>query len=182
MTPIPALVVRVLDLAAGIFFRRPRYISQKRATARHLPGGDLMESKFDRRSFLRVAGTSLSIGALYSVFAPLAHGAGNEVLTRTMAELQRRGACTVFVHPIERHPRWFQWTARSARHPGVRKRRRNYQQAQAAARAGNHHRRPDPRRRLSRRARQALQAVQADRGQDSRRASQGRAGRERRGA
>src|SRR5271165_5182422 len=46
-----------------------------------------MESKLDRRTFLRVAGTSLSIGALYSVFAPLAHGAGNEVLTRTMAEL-----------------------------------------------------------------------------------------------
>ncbi|MGO9452017.1 MAG: metallophosphoesterase family protein [Candidatus Binataceae bacterium] len=46
-----------------------------------------MESKFDRRSFLRVAGTSLSIGALYSVFAPLAHGAGGEILTRTLAEL-----------------------------------------------------------------------------------------------
>ena len=46
-----------------------------------------MESKLDRRSFLRVAGTSLSIGALYSVFAPLAHGAGKEVLTRTMAQL-----------------------------------------------------------------------------------------------
>jgi hypothetical protein len=46
-----------------------------------------MGSKYDRRTFLRVAGTSLSIGALYSVFAPLAHGAGNEVLTRTMAQL-----------------------------------------------------------------------------------------------
>ena len=46
-----------------------------------------MEGKFDRRTFLRVAGTSLSIGALYSVFAPLAHGAGKEVLTRTMAQL-----------------------------------------------------------------------------------------------
>jgi hypothetical protein len=46
-----------------------------------------MESKFDRRTFLRVAGTSLSIGALYSVFAPLAHGAGKEVLTRSLAEL-----------------------------------------------------------------------------------------------
>jgi hypothetical protein len=47
----------------------------------------LVESKLDRRSFLRVAGTSLSIGALYSVFAPLARGAGNELLTRTMAQL-----------------------------------------------------------------------------------------------
>ena len=46
-----------------------------------------MEGKFDRRTFLRVAGTSLSIGALYSVFAPLAHGAGEQVLTRTLAEL-----------------------------------------------------------------------------------------------
>ncbi len=46
-----------------------------------------MESKYDRRTFLRVAGTSLSIGALYSVFAPLAHGAGKELFTRTMAEL-----------------------------------------------------------------------------------------------
>ena len=46
-----------------------------------------MESKIDRRSFLRVAGASLSIGALYSVFAPLAHGAEGEVLTRSMAVL-----------------------------------------------------------------------------------------------
>jgi predicted phosphodiesterase len=46
-----------------------------------------MESKYDRRTFLRVAGASLSIGALYSVFAPLAHGAGKELFTRTMAEL-----------------------------------------------------------------------------------------------
>jgi 3',5'-cyclic AMP phosphodiesterase CpdA len=46
-----------------------------------------MEGKFDRRSFLRIAGTSLSIGALYSVFAPLAHGAGEQVLTHTLAQL-----------------------------------------------------------------------------------------------
>jgi 3',5'-cyclic AMP phosphodiesterase CpdA len=46
-----------------------------------------MEGKLDRRSFLRVAGTSLSIGALYSVFAPLAHGAGDELITRTLAQL-----------------------------------------------------------------------------------------------
>jgi hypothetical protein len=46
-----------------------------------------MESKYDRRTFLRVAGTSLSIGALYSVFAPLAHGAAKEALTRTLADL-----------------------------------------------------------------------------------------------
>ena len=30
-----------------------------------------MENKFDRRSFLRVTGTALSIGALYSVFPAL---------------------------------------------------------------------------------------------------------------
>jgi 3',5'-cyclic AMP phosphodiesterase CpdA len=47
----------------------------------------LVENKFDRRSLLRVAGTSLSIGALYSVFPQLAHGAGSEVLTRTLAQL-----------------------------------------------------------------------------------------------
>ena len=46
-----------------------------------------MESKYDRRSFLRVAGTSLSIGALYSVFAPLASRAASELNTRTLAEL-----------------------------------------------------------------------------------------------
>jgi 3',5'-cyclic AMP phosphodiesterase CpdA len=46
-----------------------------------------MESKLDRRSFLRIAGTSLSIGALHSVFAPLAHGAGGEVLSRTLAQV-----------------------------------------------------------------------------------------------
>ena len=41
----------------------------------------------DRRSFLRVAGTSLSIGALYSVFPTLARGAEADVVTRTLAEL-----------------------------------------------------------------------------------------------
>src|SRR5690348_6264380 len=46
-----------------------------------------MKRSMDRRSFLRISGTSLSIGALYSAFAPLAHGAGNQLLTRTLAEL-----------------------------------------------------------------------------------------------
>ncbi len=45
-----------------------------------------MATGFDRRSFLRVAGTSLSIGALYSAFAPLAHG-GDQMLARTLGEL-----------------------------------------------------------------------------------------------
>jgi len=59
-----------------------------------LAGGDLVESKilnpgkkFDRRSFLRIAGTSLSIGAVYSVFAPLAHSAESGVISRTLADL-----------------------------------------------------------------------------------------------
>jgi predicted phosphodiesterase len=46
-----------------------------------------MRNRLDRRSFLRLAGTSFSIGALYSAFAPLAHGAGNEIITRTFADL-----------------------------------------------------------------------------------------------
>ena len=46
-----------------------------------------MRNKVDRRSFLRVAGASLSIGALYSVFAPLAHGAGAEFVSRTLGEI-----------------------------------------------------------------------------------------------
>jgi len=46
-----------------------------------------MESKFDRRSFLRVTGTALSIGALYSVFPALTRKAGAEGLSRTLAEL-----------------------------------------------------------------------------------------------
>lgn len=46
-----------------------------------------MDNKFDRRSFLRIAGTSLSIGALYSVFATFARSAETEVITRTLAEL-----------------------------------------------------------------------------------------------
>jgi predicted phosphodiesterase len=46
-----------------------------------------MAREFDCRSFLRIAGASFSIGALYGVVAPLAHGAGNEMLTRTLAEL-----------------------------------------------------------------------------------------------
>jgi predicted phosphodiesterase len=47
----------------------------------------LMKDKFDRRSFLRIAGTSLSIGALYSVFPALTRVAGAEGITRTLAEL-----------------------------------------------------------------------------------------------
>src|SRR5262245_12642381 len=50
-------------------------------------GGDMVRNPLDRRSFLRIAGTSLSIGALYSAFAPLAHGACGAILTRTLAEL-----------------------------------------------------------------------------------------------
>ena len=46
-----------------------------------------LENKFDRRSFLRVAGTSLSIGALYSVFPALTRSAGAQNIVRTLAEL-----------------------------------------------------------------------------------------------
>lgn len=46
-----------------------------------------METKFDRRSFLRVTGTALGIGALYSVFPALRSSAGAEGITRTLAEL-----------------------------------------------------------------------------------------------
>jgi predicted phosphodiesterase len=47
----------------------------------------LMKAKFDRRSFLRVAGTSFGIGALYSVFPALTRSAGAEGIVRTLAEL-----------------------------------------------------------------------------------------------
>ena len=43
--------------------------------------------KLDRRSFLRVTGTTLSIGALYSVFPALAHTDEGGPLMRTLAEL-----------------------------------------------------------------------------------------------
>jgi predicted phosphodiesterase len=46
-----------------------------------------LENKFDRRSFLRVAGTSLSIGALYSVFPMLTRSASAQNAVRTLAEL-----------------------------------------------------------------------------------------------
>ncbi len=46
-----------------------------------------MRNKLDRRSFLRIAGTSLSIGALYNAFARLAHGASGEIVTRTLSDL-----------------------------------------------------------------------------------------------
>jgi predicted phosphodiesterase len=46
-----------------------------------------MENKFDRRSFLRVTGTALSIGALYSVFPALTPDAGAEGMLRTLADL-----------------------------------------------------------------------------------------------
>src|ERR1700723_1218567 len=46
-----------------------------------------METKFDRRSFLRVTGTALSIGAIYSVFPALTKSARAEGITRTLADL-----------------------------------------------------------------------------------------------
>src|SRR5271156_6806513 len=46
-----------------------------------------MESKFDRRSFLRIAGTSLSIGALYSVFPALTRSANAQGIVHTLADL-----------------------------------------------------------------------------------------------
>ena len=46
-----------------------------------------MKTRLDRRSFLRIAGTSLSIGALYSVFPALTRGARAEAMTRTLADL-----------------------------------------------------------------------------------------------
>src|ERR1700720_2291968 len=46
-----------------------------------------METKLDRRSFLRVTGTALGIGALYSVFPALTRSVGAEEITRSLAEL-----------------------------------------------------------------------------------------------
>jgi 3',5'-cyclic AMP phosphodiesterase CpdA len=46
-----------------------------------------LENKLDRRSFLRIAGTSLGIGALYSVFPALAQGDASAGITRTLAQL-----------------------------------------------------------------------------------------------
>src|SRR6201981_1399040 len=46
-----------------------------------------MEAKFDRRSFLRVTGSALGIGALYSVFPALTRSAGAQGVVRTLAEL-----------------------------------------------------------------------------------------------
>src|SRR3984893_18100258 len=46
-----------------------------------------MKAKFDRRSFLRIAGTTFGIGALYSVFPALTRSAGAEGIVRTLAEL-----------------------------------------------------------------------------------------------
>lgn len=47
----------------------------------------MLKRKLNRRSFLRVAGTSLGIGAVYSVLPSLARGEGTDGLTRTLAQL-----------------------------------------------------------------------------------------------
>jgi hypothetical protein len=46
-----------------------------------------MENKIDRRSFLRITGTALSIGALYSVFPAFTRRAETAGMARTLAEL-----------------------------------------------------------------------------------------------
>ena len=68
---------------AGIFSHPPSLACE----SAHQREVILMENKFDRRSFLRVTGTALSIGALYSVFPALTRNAGAEGIVRTLAEL-----------------------------------------------------------------------------------------------
>jgi 3',5'-cyclic AMP phosphodiesterase CpdA len=46
-----------------------------------------MKATYDRRSFLRVAGTSFGIGALYSVFPGLTHSARAAEIVRSLADL-----------------------------------------------------------------------------------------------
>jgi len=46
-----------------------------------------MKARYDRRSFLRVAGTSFGIGALYSVFPGLTHKARAAEIVRSLADL-----------------------------------------------------------------------------------------------
>ena len=46
-----------------------------------------MKTKLDRRSFVRVSGTALRIGALYSVFLSLTRAARAQRMIRTLAEL-----------------------------------------------------------------------------------------------
>src|SRR5215469_4271884 len=50
-------------------------------------GEHRMRKKCDRRDFLKIAGAGFSIGALYTAFAPLAHGAGGEIISQTLAGL-----------------------------------------------------------------------------------------------
>jgi len=46
-----------------------------------------MATKIDRRSLLRVTGTALGIGALYSVFPRLTRNAGAEVIARSLSDI-----------------------------------------------------------------------------------------------
>ena len=172
------LFPRVFRQVAGIFLTSAESTTQKRATARHLPGGDLVEHKFDRRSFLRVAGTSLSIGALYSVFPALTRSAGAETITRTLAQLNGEAPAPFsFIQLSDTHV-GFNGPPDPLVHQGIRERSRHNQRTEKSPRAGHRHRRFDPRRRLYRRARKTLKAVQTDFVQNWRRSNQARAGRE----
>src|ERR1700689_789523 len=97
-----------------------------------------METKFDRRSFLRVTGTALSIGALYRVFPALTKSAGAEGIVRTLADLNGE-ARAVLVHAVEGHARRIQRAAGSAQHQGVREPSRHHQPAEKSPRAGDSH-------------------------------------------
>src|ERR1700746_3019686 len=46
-----------------------------------------MKARYDRRSFLRVAGTSFGIGALYTVIPGLTHSARAAEIVRSLADL-----------------------------------------------------------------------------------------------
>ena len=72
-----------------------------------------MKAKFDRRSFLRVAGTSFGIGALYSVFPALTRSAGAEGIVRTLAELNGEAPAPFSFVQSLRGSRTPEWTRRA---------------------------------------------------------------------
>ena len=71
----------------GNFFTRCPVYFPKAQIDKPLTAVTVLKSKLDRRSFLRVAGTSQGIGALCSVLPTLARGERTDRLTCTLAQL-----------------------------------------------------------------------------------------------
>jgi hypothetical protein len=94
-----------------------------------------MKDSFNRRSFMKIAGSTLGVGVLYTALPVPAVGEAGEMMRWLGKNNGEEAIC-----PIKRCPRGLQRSSRSVGHQGVRAGRRDDQCPAIAARTGPLHR------------------------------------------